>query len=117
MTNLEMFFNALCNQCLVYSDVYIDFKKKDVPDDMEFSTREDKWLWLIENGKGIYLIDDGESMERVHITLDLINKRFEELRNDASFLHTIAEYYNESDDSVTADNLIQLIAYGEIVFG
>lgn len=114
MTNLEMFFEALCNQELIYFDVLIKVKRGDVPEGMTFQTREDKWLYLLESGKGIYLVDEDE---KIHITTDLINQRFEELKNNPSFLRVKADYLDGCDDSITADNLIQLVAYKDVIFG
>ena len=83
---------------------------------------EDKWADRLLSGGHVvfydlYEIEDGNEEEARHvITLEDVVKGLEKAR-DGEDPRDFADFINEDDDYYTGNNLLQIILFGEVVYG
>ena len=91
-------------------------------DYLERRCLEDKWADRLLSGGHVvfydlYEIEDGNEEEARHvITLEDVVKGLEKAR-DGEDPRDFADFINEDDDYYTGNNLLQIILFGEVVYG
>lgn len=73
---------------------------------------EDVQTEIIRMGKSLTFIDHEGDGEKTRLNLKLINKNWDKIRT-----REISDYLAENWDSDTADNMMQCLLFGEIVYG
>ena len=119
----EILFNSLCNGlgqiCSYYdlqwdvSETFYDAAKKELKEQKPNETIciEDVLMKVLENGKSVKIVD--LENEETHY-LRLKDSLF---KMDKLPLWVINEFLDESDDSNSADVVLQICIFGEVIFG
>ena len=117
--------DAFCNSTgvygalkITYDDVDYEEAKKALKENKEPSLFgsgciEDVWLKMLEMGKTLYLVD-WECMEKEAFNYESIKEKLNS--GDGHLAKMIMESLEEEGDSITADNLLQYMVYGDIVY-
>lgn len=117
--------DAFCNSTgvygaleITYDDVDYEEAKKALKENKEPSLFgsgciEDVWLKMLEMGKTLYLVDT-ESMEKEAFNYESIKENLSS--GDEHLAKMIMESLEEEGDADTADNLLQYMVYGDIVY-
>lgn len=79
---------------------------------------EEKWADRLLSGGHlvVYVYDYDEERERYEITLEDVVKGLEKAMNGED-IRDWADFMNEEDDYYTGNNLLQIILFGEVVYG
>lgn len=91
-------------------------------DYLEHRCSEEKWADRLLSGGHVifydlYEMEDGnESEARYEITLEDVVKGLEKAR-DGEDVRDWSDFMNEEDDYYTGNNLLQIILFGEVVYG
>ncbi len=119
----EIIYNSLCNGlsqvCSYYDlqwDVFDDFysdAKKELKEEKPNETIciEDILLRVLENGKSIKIVD----LENDEIHYLRLKDAF--FKMDKLPLWVVDSFLNETDDSDSADVVLQTCIFGEVIFG
>ncbi len=117
--------DAFCNSTgvygaleITYDDVDYEEAKKALKENKEPSLFgsgciEDVWLKMLEMGKTLYLVDT-ESMEKEAFNYESVKEKLSS--GDEHLAKMIMESLEEEGDADTADNLLQYMVYGDIVY-
>ena len=109
--------DAFCNSSsLIYGDLYITYSNVDYEEAKKaFKSNciEDVWLKMLDMGKTLYLVDV-ENMEKKAFNYESIKKKLNS--GDEHLAKMIMESFAEVGDAHTADNLLQYMVYGDIVY-
>ena len=119
----ENYFHlALCNGIvyiegyglsLSYSDVeYKKAKEELKAKGLEFICYEDVLLQILKDGGSLEIIDEEEGSYMSSVTLKDVHERVS--KTDSQFL---IQMYQENDDAVTADCILQTVFFEEVIFG
>jgi hypothetical protein len=113
----EFFHTALCNigstfanYGLLFDWMQIDYNK--AKKQLVAPCYEDVVLKMLQNGAKLIVVDDENNEYTTNITLADIYKRIELVP-----IHHLLDMANEQDDNVTADVILQICFFKEIVFG
>ena len=113
----EYFYNALCNG-LNYVEGYglgIDFENQDynaAKDKLTNPCYEDVLMQILRDGNRLTLVDhEGEGDMTRSITIEDVHERVK----NAPINH-LTDMMNENDDATTADVIIQIVFFKELVF-
>lgn len=87
-------------------------------DYLEHRCREEKWADRLLSGGHlvVYVYDDDGERERYEITLEDVVKGLEKAMNGED-IRDWSDFMNEEDDYYTGNNLLQIILFGEVVYG
>jgi hypothetical protein len=119
----EILFNSLCNGlgqiCSYYdlqwdvSETFYDEAKKELKEQKpnEAICIEDVLMKVLENGKSVKIIDL-ENEETHYLRLEDSLFKMDKLP-----LWVINQFLDESDDSDSADVVLQICIFGEVIFG
>ena len=119
----EILFNSLCNGlgqiCSYYdlqwdvSETFYDEAKKELKEQKPNETIciEDILMKVLENGKSVKIVD--LENEETHY-LRLKDSLF---KMDKLPIWVINQFLDESDDSDSADVVLQICIFGEVIFG
>ena len=119
----EILFNSLCNGlgqiCSYYdlqwdvSETFYDAAKKELKEQKPNETicTEDILMKVLENGKSVKIVD--LENEETHY-LRLKDSLF---KMDKLPIWVINQFLDESDDSDSADVVLQICIFGEVIFG
>jgi hypothetical protein len=119
----EILFNSLCNGlgqiCSYYdlqwdvSETFYDEAKKELKEQKpnEAICIEDVLMKVLENGKSVKIVD--LENEETHY-LRLKDSLF---KMDKLPIWVINQFLDESDDSDSADVVLQICIFGEVIFG
>ena len=99
-----------------------DLDQKFKQEYLEVRCAEEKWADRLLSGGHVvfydlYEMEDGDNKESRHvITLEDVVKGLEKAR-DGEDPRDFADFINENDDYYTGNNLLQIILFGEVVYG
>jgi hypothetical protein len=111
----ELFHNALCNKSLDSIGLEISYDSKDYVNakkELENPCYEDVLMQILRDGKTLKLNDWESNTYNEIISLEKIHNNV-----FTAPPHIIGAYFSASDDADTANDLIQWVAYKEIIFG
>lgn len=114
--------DAFCNSTGVYGAVQLSCKRDEYNEAKErlrartnnMICKEDVWLEILHMGKTLYLVDQ-ETEEKHSFNYDSIRSKLSS--DNKHLVKMIMESLSEHSDADTADNLIQYMVYGDIIFG
>ena len=116
----EYFFNALCNGSgLGASSLFLNYDKdkyeearQRLIDNKKNHCFEDVLMEILRGGGSITLVDEEEGQDPSTITLKEVHERVQ-----TTPINHLLDMVNENDDGTTAEVILQIVFYKEIIFG
>jgi hypothetical protein len=109
---LAILYTALCNGMFYFDSYGIETKIVDPQKYRAIDTdiREDRMIKYIADGGVIEILDGDETVG--NLSMATLEANFDKVSKG-----TIFDFLQEGDDADTADTFLQVIAFGEVVYG